>query len=143
MFKKILLASVLASALLGESMQVKSENSFEVSLEKLQEAIKSKKIKIFSVFDHAQEAKNVGLELEPTSVVVFGAPAVGTKLMQANQDIAYELPLRILVVKKGDEVFLQYENPSDMAAKYGLENNQIIQKMNSLMQMLAKEATEK
>ncbi len=38
------------------------------------------------------------MSLRKTTVLVFGSPMVGTLLMQKNPLVAFELPLRILVL---------------------------------------------
>ena len=39
---------------------------------------------IVSELNHAKNAKSVGLDLNPTQVIFFGNPKLGTPLMQTN-----------------------------------------------------------
>ena len=71
-----------------------SANDVPTTVRKLKEELDRLRVPVFATFDHGGNAEGVGLPLRPTQVVVFGAPAVGTKLMQANQSIAVELPLK-------------------------------------------------
>ncbi len=78
-------------------MTVVSEHSFEETLKRLNAAIQSAKMTVFAVFDHAAAANEAGLSLRPTTVIAFGNPAAGTKLMQSNQVAGIDLPLKILI----------------------------------------------
>ena len=59
--------------------------SVKETVQRLEKAIECIDIPVFAKFDHAENAKEAGLELRPTTVLVFGAPKVGTILMQADQ----------------------------------------------------------
>ena len=52
--------------------------------------------------DHAANADQAGLELRPTSLVVFGNPNLGTPLMNASATAGIDLPLKILVFEDAD-----------------------------------------
>ena len=52
---------------------------------------------IFATIDHAEAAKQAGLEMRPASVVIFGNPKGGTPLMQMAPTLAIDLPLKALV----------------------------------------------
>ena len=103
--------------------------------------LKKKNIPVFARFDHAQNAKEANLELRPTQVIVFGSPAVGTLLMQAEQSISLELPLRISVWQdaKGS-VWVAFPQMNKLATSYGQEGNPIVDKMQSLMEEIASKA---
>lgn len=67
------------------------------SVSRLQAALKKMGVPVFATFDHGKNAEEVGMSMPPAVVTVFGAPSVGTKLMQANPAICLELPLKIAV----------------------------------------------
>ncbi len=94
-------------------------------------------MEIFAVIDHAENARKVGLSLSPTTVVMFGNPRVGTLLMQNRREIGYELPLRIMVWNSDSgEVYVGYRKPSNMAKDYGIEGNEILNKMDAVMESI-------
>ena len=66
-------------------------------MRRLEKELAERKIPVFAKFDHARNAREAGLELRPTTVLVFGSPKVGTGLMQADQSVALELSLRIAI----------------------------------------------
>jgi uncharacterized protein (DUF302 family) len=65
-------------------------------LDAIEAALAAKGITVFARIDHAAGAASAGLSLRPTSVLIFGNPRAGTPLMQADQAIGLDLPLRIL-----------------------------------------------
>lgn len=111
------------------------------TVRRLKDGLAARAIPVFATFDHAKNAAEAGLELRPTAVVVFGAPAVGTALMQANQRIAHELPLRITVWEdEAGRTQIAFPNMEALAAQYGLDDLPAIPKMQALLEALAKEA---
>jgi uncharacterized protein (DUF302 family) len=79
------------------------------TVERLQSLLAQKKIQVFADIDHAAAAKQVGLSLRPTRVLIFGNPQAGTPLMQSRQTIGLDLPLRILVWEdEAGKVWLTY-----------------------------------
>lgn len=105
--------------------------TIEAELEKLN-------IPIFAKFDHYQNAKDVNLDLRKTTVIVFGAPKVGTLLMQANQNIALELPLKLLILEDNSgKTIVRFKKMEYIAKEYNLEDNDIIKKMDQLLENLS------
>ncbi len=105
--------------------------TIETELEKLN-------IPIFAKFDHYQNAKDVNLDLRKTTVIVFGAPKVGTLLMQTNQNIALELPLKLLILEDNSgKTIVRFKKMEYIAKEYNLEDNDIIKKMDQLLENLS------
>jgi len=75
----------------------KSPYDVRTTASRLEEGLKSKGNTIFASLDQQALAKQAGLELRPTQVIIFGNPKVGTLLMQQSIAIASDLPLRITV----------------------------------------------
>ena len=71
--------------------------------------------------DHAANATNVGLTLNPTRLVIFGNPNAGTPLMQAEQTIGIDLPQKMLVYQNAEDVVtIAYNDPAYLAARHGI-----------------------
>jgi uncharacterized protein (DUF302 family) len=68
----------------------------------LEAALGAKQLTLFARIDHAAGAAEVGMALRPTTVVIFGNARGGTPLMQAQQTIGLDLPLKMLVWEDGD-----------------------------------------
>lgn len=76
---------------------------------------------VAATIDHAAAAREAGLELDPTVLVVGGDPAAGAAVMVAAQDAGLELPSRFLVWEDGDQVWLGYNSPAFVAVSGGLD----------------------
>ena len=82
---------------------------------------KSKGLTVFARIDHAAGAEDVDMKLQPTEVLIFDNAKGGTPLMQADQRIGIDLPLKALVYEdEVGKVWLCYNDPSWLAQRYGL-----------------------
>lgn len=68
-----------------------------MTVDALLAAIESSPASLVERVDHAAGAADAGLTLPPTEMFVFGNPNLGTRLMQVDQRIGIDLPLKILV----------------------------------------------
>jgi uncharacterized protein (DUF302 family) len=92
------------------------------TMDRLEAEIKAKSMTVFARIDHAAGAAQAGLPLRPTEVLVFGNAKAGTRLMQSNQSIAIDLPLKALVWQDASgRTWLSYHEPSWLAKRYGLQ----------------------
>ena len=81
----------------------------------------AKGLTVFAVFDHSGAARQAGLDMPDTKVIVFGSPAAGTPLMLAAPLAALDLPLKVLVRADADGVTrVSYTDPDYLAARHGL-----------------------
>jgi uncharacterized protein (DUF302 family) len=100
---------------------LKSSRDTTETVDRLEAEIRAKGMTVFARFDHAVGAREVGLPLRPTSVVVFGNARAGTPLMQATQTIGIDLPLKVLVWQDGaGETWLSYNDPVWLVRRHGL-----------------------
>jgi uncharacterized protein (DUF302 family) len=81
----------------------------------------AKGLRVFAVIDQAAEARQVGLELRDTVLVIFGNPAAGTPVMAAAPLSALDLPLKFVVWDDAGQTTVSYVAPEAIAARYGLD----------------------
>lgn len=75
--------------------------------------------KVMARVDHAEHAASAGLALRPTQVLLFGNPALGTRLMQADQTVAIDLPSKALAWQDtAGQVRLGYRDLRALAAEH-------------------------
>jgi uncharacterized protein (DUF302 family) len=74
-----------------------SPRSVSDTVSRLLELIEARGLKVFVVIDQSAEAQRVGLHLPQTTLVVFGNPIAGTRVMQTAPLVAIDLPLKVLV----------------------------------------------
>lgn len=116
------LGLMAGSAQAQDSLIIKqSPHSVAETLDRLAAAAQDKGLKVFSRIDHAEGAKSAGLDLRPTQLLLIGNPKVGTPLMQADQQLALDLPLRIASWQdEAGSVWVGYWSPEVFAVKYGV-----------------------
>ncbi len=94
------------------------------TMDRLEAAVKAEGLSVFARIDHAAGAAAVGLPLPPTELLIFGNARGGTPLMQADQAIGIDLPLKALVYEDANgNVSLAYNNPAWLAQRHGLGQN--------------------
>jgi len=82
--------------------------------------ITAKGMRLFAVIDQAAEARQVGLALRETTLVLFGSPKAGTPVMVASPLSALDLPLKVLIWADGDQTKVSYYAPAALAASHHL-----------------------
>ena len=99
-----------------------SQTSVEQATSQLQAALSNAgPVSVVATVDHAANASGAGLALRPTRVVLFGNPALGTPLMQANQQAGLDLPQKVLVYEDADGyTIVAYNTTEYLAARHGV-----------------------
>ena len=123
---------------------VAQESKFgpDETVARIKEDLAAKKVPLFASFDHAANASAVGEKLRPTSVLVFGSAKVGTKLMQQNQSIGLDLPLRVLVWEdEFGRTWVGYPNLETLSERYGATDAATIGTMTSFLEGVVGRAT--
>jgi len=91
------------------------------TMDRLEACVKAKGMTVFARIDHAAGAAEVGLPLRPTELLLFGSARAGTPLVQANQAVGIDLPLKALVFEDADgKVWLAYNDPHWIAQRHKL-----------------------
>jgi uncharacterized protein (DUF302 family) len=75
---------------------------FDATLDRLAKAIERAGLTIFARIDHAAGARDAGLVMPPTVVLIYGHAKGGTPIMLAAPQTALDLPLRVLVREDAD-----------------------------------------
>ena len=110
------------------------------TVHRLETALAAKGVTLFAKIDHAAGAAAVGLPLGPTTVLIFGNAQAGTKLMQIDQRIGLDLPLKMLVWTDGaGKTWVSYSDPVWTAARYGItaEDAAVLTAMKGMLAGLA------
>ncbi len=121
-----------------------SLNTIDETQARLEAAIEEAGLRVVLVLDHAANAANVELDLQPTRLVLFGNPNVGTPLMQSAQTIAIDLPQKMLIWEdEQGRVFVSYNDPMYLKTRHGIEGqDQRLDNISGALQKLAVAATE-
>lgn len=98
-----------------------SPNSVSKTIDKLAAALSSAGVKIVARVDHAAGAHAVGETLRPTELLIFANPKLGTPLIQGDQRVGIDLPMRALAWEDASgKVFLAVTSPAALKARYGI-----------------------
>jgi uncharacterized protein (DUF302 family) len=124
-------------------IRVRSTRNFSQTVTALDSAITAANLRIFARVDHAANARSVSMELPPTTVFIFGNPAVGTRLMNCEQTTALDLPLKILVWEdSAHAVWIGYEAPAKLSERHKVQGCQdVIDRMTTALAGLTAAAT--
>jgi uncharacterized protein (DUF302 family) len=90
-----------------------SLHSFDATVDRLRMAIEGAGLTVFAVIDHAANAAQAGLTMQPATVLIYGNAKGGTPVMQAVPNLALDLPLRVLVRREADGGVLVLFHPAE------------------------------
>jgi len=101
-----------------------SPRSVADTVSRLIDMIAARGMKLFAVIDQSAEARQAGLELRDTTLVIFGSPAAGTPVMVASPLAALDLPLKVVVWDDAGQIKISYDAPAALAARHRLSAEQ-------------------
>ncbi|WP_215408093.1 DUF302 domain-containing protein [Vibrio gigantis] len=138
----ILLSASFSVAASDGLIKYQSNYSVKETADRFEEIAKSKGLTLFVRIDHQKNASNVDLELRPTEVIIFGNPKVGTPLMQCAQEVAIDLPQKVLVSEDANKkVWLSYNDPNYLLNRHAINGcDEVIKKISGVLSKLS-EAT--
>jgi uncharacterized protein (DUF302 family) len=99
-----------------------SPRSVPDTVSRLKDILATKGVTLFAVIDQSREAREVGLELRETTLVIFGSPRAGTPIMSAVPLAALDLPLKMLIWSDEASTKVSYYSPSYIAARHHLSD---------------------
>ena len=109
-----------------------SRQNFSNTYQKLKETIDNNpNLNVMLELDHQANAQKKGLALNPSKLIVFGNPNLGTPLMQSAQTLGLDLPQKVLVHENGSGVVhLSYNDPEYLKNRHGIsETDDILSKV--------------
>ena len=123
-------------------MTVPSQHGPKEAMDRLEAELRAEAMTIFARIDHTAGAREAGLELRPTEVIIFGNARGGTPLMRLSQTAGIDLPLKALVWQdaKG-KTWISYNEPSWIARRHGLTNvDALVSKLAALLRAVTTKA---
>ena len=131
-------AFVVSSEALPKSndgvVRVKSSYNFQETIARLKKDIAAKGIRFFSEIDQTGLAAEAGIKLNPSTLLVFGNPPLGTQFITANPNAGLDWPVRLLVTQdSAGAVWTVYTDFAWIAARHGIVNRTEQFKMASMV----------
>ncbi|MGR5062404.1 DUF302 domain-containing protein [Photobacterium sp. DNB22_13_2] len=100
-------------------VSIKSPYTAPETTAKIKRVLNEKGMTLFAHIKHSNSAKEVGIELRPTELLIFGNPKVGSKIMACQQSSAIDLPQKALVMEdENKDVWVMYNNPTYLANRH-------------------------
>ncbi|GEM_PF-1068413 len=105
------------------------------TVERIEAAIEDGPPQLVATIDHAENAESVGEELRETTLLLFGAPEIGTPVMQENQTAGIDLPQKLLVWCDEDgDVRITYNDPVELlVGRHGVSESEAIEAMSEAL----------
>jgi uncharacterized protein (DUF302 family) len=97
-----------------------SPRSFADTVKRLTDLLAEKNVKVFDVIDQRAAAREAGLDLRDTTLVIFGSPAAGTPVMDAVPLSGLDLPLKVLIWDDAGQTKVSYYAPATLEARHHL-----------------------
>tara|TARA_Y100001949_G_C15711107_1_gene210962 strand:- start:87 stop:536 length:450 start_codon:yes stop_codon:yes gene_type:complete len=136
-FKSILCLGMLFCISVSYSQNLsiyKSKKGVDETTQSIVQLIKDRGLEYFETVDHDKIAKERGIEIPPTKVILFEDSALTSKLITCQQTTALDLPLKILVWEENEDVYIGFINPSDMEKRFMLNDcHDTIEALSRLM----------
>ena len=127
----LLLAALIASSTglqaAPDNGIVKLRSAYPVSetIARIKQDIAAKKIMFFAEIDPAKLAAQSGIELAPSTLLIFGNPALGSQFMTSNPDAGIDWPVRVLVSQdKIGQVWVTYNDFGYIARRHHIADRE-------------------
>lgn len=110
----------------------RSSYGLDETVNRLVRDIAAKKIRLFNVINQSDLAKEAGVDISPSTLIIFGNPPLGTQFLSANAQSGLDWPVRLLVYedRKG-QVWTAYSDFAWVARRYNIRNRPAQFKMAS------------
>lgn len=125
---------------------VVKETSLSVreAVTRLETAIEAAPPTLMAKIDHGANAKNAGIMFSESVLLIFGAPRIGTPIMEANPLAGLDLPVKILVWDDDGQTKIAYLKPERLKDRYDLDDaaDEVIGQMTGALDKITSAATE-
>lgn len=141
----LVLTLALPALAIDGMIRLPSPNSVEDTSNRLVNLLETKGMTVFTRIDHSAAAHKVGIELRPTTLIIFGNPKVGSPLMKCSQTTAIDLPQKALISEdEQGQVWLSYNDPAYLKERHRIEGcEEVLNKISAALSNFASGATAK
>lgn len=105
-------------------MQVASGHTVDETVQRFEDILAERGLKLFALIDHSGEAARAGMKMRPTKLLIFGSPKSGTPVMMAVPSVAIDLPLKALVAEdENGKVWVSYNSPEFLQQRHSIPDD--------------------
>jgi uncharacterized protein (DUF302 family) len=102
-------------------VKVKSAYPVAETIDRIKQDVAQKGIMFFFAVDQAKLAGEAGIPLRPSTLLVFGNPALGSQFMTSNPLSGLDWPVRLLVLEdENGDVWVVYNDFGFIARRHGI-----------------------
>jgi uncharacterized protein (DUF302 family) len=102
-------------------VRVKSAYPFNETINRITQDVAAKGIMLFFAVDQSKLASEAGIELRPSTLLVFGNPALGSQFITSNPNAGIDWPVRLLVTEeKTGTVWTVFNDFQYIARRHGI-----------------------
>jgi uncharacterized protein (DUF302 family) len=103
----------------------RSAYAMDETIDRLKRIIASKGITFFTAMDQSELAATVDVKLRPSTLLVFGNPALGAQFITSNPVAGLDWPVRLLVFQdENGAVWTAYTDFAWIAQRHRIENRE-------------------
>ena len=104
------------------------------TIARIKEDVEAKGIKFFAEIDQAKLAHDAGIELRPSTLLIFGNPPLGAQFLTSNPDAGLDWPVRLLVRQdESGTVWAVYTDFAWIAHRFGVTDRDAQFQMASMV----------
>ncbi|MFM9846255.1 MAG: DUF302 domain-containing protein [Hyphomicrobiaceae bacterium] len=104
-------------------VRVKSSYAFDETVERLKQDIAGKGILFFLAVDQAKLGADAGVNVRPSTLLIFGNPPLGTQFITSNANAGLDWPVRLLVTQdERGAVWAVYTDFQWIAQRHGIRD---------------------
>jgi uncharacterized protein (DUF302 family) len=102
-------------------VRVKSAYPFNETIDRIKQDVAAKGIMFFFAVDQSKLASDAGIQLRPSTLLVFGNPALGSQFITSNPNAGIDWPVRLLVSEdENGTVWTVYNDFQYIARRHGI-----------------------
>ena len=127
----------------GGMKTLESAHSVADTMDRLEQKVSAAGFKVFARVNHGAGAKSVNMPLRPTELLIFGNPKGGTVLLQSEQTVGIDLPLKYLVWEDADgKVMVGWNDAAWFTQRHGINDRApVVTKVSGALKKFATEAS--
>lgn len=115
-------------------IRVKSAYDMDETIARLKQDIAAKGIMFFDQIDETELAANAGIQLRPSTLLIFGNPPLGTQFLTSNPLAGLDWPVRLLVFQDPQgQVWTAFTDFTWIAHRHGITDRDDQFKMASMV----------
>ena len=115
-------------------IRVKSAYPFDQTIARIKQDVAAKGIKFFDEIDQAKLARDAGVKLRPSTLLVFGNPPLGTLFITSNPNAGLDWPVRLLVMQdENGDVYAAYTDFAWIAQRHQITDREPQFKMATMV----------